>query len=199
VNGKIAAREDEESLLLKVFQSVLERYPEVEVLACDIESVLLEKDNGPWTMAEVMPLVPLPVRMPPSVVEAVPPYETPMVLPCQIPEVMVPRLLAVPVKYAFPETFNAKEEEGLVVPIPTFPALVTTKSVAVEEPMAKAGPEIPFGLRESSAHGVVVPMPRLPEEFQTLEPGKKVFPTNVEEANDSSPWVKPTVVEVATP
>lgn len=51
---------------------------------------------------------------------------------------------------------------GLVVPMPTLPALVTTKFVAVEEPMANAGPLMPFGFTDSSAHGVVLPMPTEP-------------------------------------
>ena len=47
------------------------------------------------------------------------------------------------------------------MPTPTFPELVTTKSVLVDEPIAKAGPEIPFGLTESCAQGVEVPSPSL--------------------------------------
>ena len=52
---------------------------------------------------------------------------------------------------------------GVVVPpIPTFPPLVTTKLVAVDEPITNAGPVIPFGLMESLAHGVEVPIPTFP-------------------------------------
>ena len=47
-------------------------------------------------------------------------------------------------------------------PIPTFPPFVTTKFVAVEEPIAKEGPEMPFGFTESWAHGDVVPTPTFP-------------------------------------
>ena len=52
---------------------------------------------------------------------------------------------------------------GLLVPIPTFPEFVTTKFVAVEEPMTKAGDvPRPFEFTERSPHGVVVPIPRKP-------------------------------------
>ena len=58
---------------------------------------------------------------------------------------------------------------GDVVPMPTMPALpmllvvVTMKLVAVEEPIAKAGPApMPFGLMESCPHGDVVPNPPKP-------------------------------------
>ncbi len=44
--------------------------------------------------------------------------------------------------------------------MPTFPAFVTMKFVAVEEPMTKEGPVMPFGFTESCAHGVEVPRPR---------------------------------------
>jgi hypothetical protein len=36
------------------------------------------------------------------------------------------------------------------------------KFVAVDEPMAKAGPEMPLGFMESCAHGDVVPIPTFP-------------------------------------
>ena len=50
----------------------------------------------------------------------------------------------------------------MVVPIPTCPALFTINLVAVEEPIAKAGPVMPFGLTDNWAHGDVVPMPTFP-------------------------------------
>lgn len=46
--------------------------------------------------------------------------------------------------------------------MPTLPALVTMKLVAVEEPMTKDGPVMPLGLMESCAQGVVVPTPTKP-------------------------------------
>ncbi len=42
----------------------------------------------------------------------------------------------------------------LAVPIPTFPPFVTIKLVAVDEPITKDGPVIPFGFTDSCAHGV---------------------------------------------
>ena len=49
--------------------------------------------------------------------------------------------------------------KGLEVPMPKYPPFVTTKCVAVDEPMANSGPVTPFGLTESKAHGVFVAMP----------------------------------------
>ena len=46
--------------------------------------------------------------------------------------------------------------------MPVKPPLVTMKLATVEELMMKAGPVMPFGLMESFAHGVVVPMPMEP-------------------------------------
>ena len=77
-------------MLLKVFQSALERYPLVEAFDCGIESVLRENVSGEEMRAEVMAPVPLPERMPESVVEPVPPTFTASV------EVEVS---AVPLKY----------------------------------------------------------------------------------------------------
>jgi len=51
---------------------------------------------------------------------------------------------------------------GSAVPIPTLPPFVTTKFVAVEEPITNAGPLIPFGLTESKPQGLVVPIPTFP-------------------------------------
>ena len=59
---------------------------------------------------------------------------------------------------------------GDVVPTPTLPPFVTMKLVCVEEPIANAGPLIPFGFTESSAHGVVVPTPRKPAEVIVVVP-----------------------------
>ncbi len=53
-----------------------------------------------------------------------------------------------------------KSALGVAVPTPTFPPFVTTKFVTVEEPIANAGPAMPFGFMESCAHGVEVPIPR---------------------------------------
>ena len=47
---------------------------------CVIESVLEENESGPVIDALVRAPVPFPVRMPPSVVEPVPPTATPMVV-----------------------------------------------------------------------------------------------------------------------
>jgi hypothetical protein len=60
--------------------------------------------------------------------------------------------------------FTERLPYGLVVPIPTFPAPVTMKWVALDEPMANSGTPEPsaFGLTESWAQGVVVPMPKVP-------------------------------------
>jgi hypothetical protein len=75
-SGKVAESEVDEILLLKVVQSPEARKPFVEPLACEIESVFAEKERGEETIADVIWLVPLPVRSPPSVVEAVPPFAT---------------------------------------------------------------------------------------------------------------------------
>ena len=52
--------------------------------------------------------------------------------------------------------------------MPTLPPLVTMKFVAVEEPMTKLGPVMPFGLIDRRPHGEVVPMPRNPAEVKVL-------------------------------
>ena len=70
---------EEPSLPLKRFQSEEERYPFWPLPATWIESVLLEKRSGEETLALVTAPVPLPERMPPKVVEAVPPFATPKV------------------------------------------------------------------------------------------------------------------------
>ena len=50
-----------------------------------------------------------------------------------------------------------------MVPIPTLPAFVTTKCVAVEEPTTNSGPvPMTLGLTERKPQGVVVPMLVLP-------------------------------------
>src|SRR4051812_47694632 len=74
VNGKICARDDEEILLLKVVQSLLLRYPLVELVAWVMESVEPENARGPETVAVKSEPVPLPTRRPESVVEPVPPF-----------------------------------------------------------------------------------------------------------------------------
>src|SRR3989338_5458317 len=51
-----------------------------------------------------------------------------------------------------------------LIPIPTFPPLVITKSVLVEEPTANDGPVMPLGLTERSPHGEVVPTPTEPPD-----------------------------------
>ena len=62
---------------------------------------------------------------------------------------------------------TAKSVAGLVVPMPTLPALVMIKLVAVEEPTTKEGPEIPLGFTDNCPKGEVVPMPsRLLESSQ---------------------------------
>src|SRR6266481_2350090 len=65
--------EVEDILLLKVAKSVAERKPFCARVAWLIASVLPLKVSGAETVAEVSAPVPLPVRMPPSVVEPVPP------------------------------------------------------------------------------------------------------------------------------
>ena len=46
-----------------------------------------------------------------------------------------------------------KSEPGVEVPMPTLPAFVTTKFVAVELPIANDGPVMPLGLTDRSAQG----------------------------------------------
>ena len=48
-----------------------------------------------------------------------------------------------------------------VAPMPTFPALLTTRWVSVDDPTANAGPVMPSGLIDSCAHGDDVPTPKL--------------------------------------
>src|SRR3989344_5066292 len=64
------------------------------------------------------------------------------------------------------------------------PLRVTENIVAVDEPIAKAGPEpIPSGLMESCAHGEVVPRPSLPVEESNRNPPTPALPKRtVEEA-----------------
>ena len=62
----------------------------------------------------------------------------------------------------YAEPLTERSDEGVVLPIPTLPPLVTTNFVAVVDPMANAGPVMPFGLMESWAHGLVEPTPTLP-------------------------------------
>ncbi len=66
----------EETLLLKVFQSVEERKPFCDADDWRMESVLPENVRGEEIAAEVTAAVPLPERIPESVVEPVPPTLT---------------------------------------------------------------------------------------------------------------------------
>ena len=75
-SGKVAESEVDDTLLLKVVQSVDERYPFVELFAWEMERVFPENESGAETVAEVTWPVPFPVRMPPRVVEPVPPLAT---------------------------------------------------------------------------------------------------------------------------
>ena len=59
---------------------------------------------------------------------------------------------------------------GEVVPMPTFPPFVTMKLVAVDEPITKEGPEMPFGFTERKPHGEEVPTPRKPVEVMVVVP-----------------------------
>ena len=79
VNGNICASEEDEILLLKVVQSVDERYPSAEFVAWVIDSVEPENESGPDTVAVRSEPVPLPTKRPVSVVEPVPPFATPRV------------------------------------------------------------------------------------------------------------------------
>ena len=83
-----------------------------------------------------------------------------MPVPVKTIPLSAPVMVGEPVRKKSPET--ARAEEGEVVPIPTEPPFVTTKFVAVELPIANAGPVMPFGFIERRPHGVVVPMPILP-------------------------------------
>src|SRR4051812_36566714 len=65
---------------------------------------------------------------------------------------------------------TAKVAPGEVVPMPTRPPLVTRKLVAVDEPIAKAGPERPSACIESIAHGEVVPTPICPLAVNVVVP-----------------------------
>ena len=49
---------------------------------------------------------------------------------------------------------------GLVVPIPTSPAFVTIKFVAVELPITNEGPVMPSGLIDNNPQGEVEAMPK---------------------------------------
>ena len=77
-------------------------------------------------------------------------------------EVAVPIGAYVFIFWKSPVPAAANKAPGEVVPTPTLPALVTTKLVAVEEPIANEGPTMPFGFIESCAHGDVVPIPTFP-------------------------------------
>ena len=64
-------------MLLKVVKSADDRYPFCASEAWLIASVLPENVRGADIVAAVSAPVPLPVRIPPSVVEPVPPFATP--------------------------------------------------------------------------------------------------------------------------
>ena len=66
---------------------------------------------------------------------------------------------------------------GLLVPIPTFPLLVTTKFVSVVDPITNAGPVIPLGFTDNCAQGVVVPIPTFPRKYDVALVVAMMFPT----------------------
>src|SRR3989344_3907177 len=68
-----------------------------------------------------------------------------------------PSILIPGFKLPVPPLPTVSKRPGLAVPIPTFPPFVTTRFVAVEDPMANDGPEMPFGFTESWAQGEGVP------------------------------------------
>jgi len=79
---------------------------------------------------------------------------------------------------------------GLVVPIPTYPAFVTIKFVAVELPITNEGPVMPSGLIDNNPQGEVEAMPKrlLPSskyklllswEISPLAPENKMEPLDI--------------------
>ena len=95
-----------------------------------MESVFPVKDKGDVIVAEVTAPVPLPVRMPPSVVEPVPPLGTVSalvrvsVLIAAVPVAVSVATLRLPEMRPFPWT--DKVEPGVVVPRPRRPPEVKT-------------------------------------------------------------------------
>ena len=90
---------------------------------------------------------------------------------------------ALSVNLMFPLTSNFST--GFTFPIPTNPSFVTTKLVAVDDPITNAGAD-PFalvGLIDSCAHGVDDARPTLPVKLFVPE---NVFESvsSVDEAND---------------
>src|SRR3989344_4662946 len=57
---------------------------------------------------------------------------------------------------------TSRSTVGEAFPIPTFPVFVTTKCVALEDPITKDGPLTLSGFTESKAHGAVVAIPTFP-------------------------------------
>ena len=83
-----------------------------------------------------------------------------------------------------PADETASRPYGLVVLTPTRPRFVTRRLVAVEEPTANAGPVIPLGFTERSAHGEVEATPTLPPEVtrkRSLPPVEKLRVSAVED------------------
>jgi hypothetical protein len=71
-------------------------------------------------------------------------------------------------KVVFSVSLIVKTLYGLVVPIPTLPLFDTTKLVAVDEPITKAGPVIPFGFIDNCPKGVVLPIPSFPDTYPVV-------------------------------
>jgi hypothetical protein len=73
---------------------------------------------------------------------------------------------------AFNHPLTSRSAVGAAIPIPTFPAFVTTKLVALEDPIANAGALlfVAVGLTESNAHGDDEPWPVNPAVVNVVVP-----------------------------
>ena len=77
--GNTALNDDDEILLLKLFQSVEERKPLAVLLDCASVRRDPERDSGPENESELMAPTPLPTKIPLRVVLPVPPFPIPSV------------------------------------------------------------------------------------------------------------------------
>lgn len=124
-----------EILLLNKFQSTDDRYPLFDPLAWLIASVLPTKLSGADTLADVTCPVPLPVRIPPKVVDPVPPFAT----FSAVPKVSPPLIVAPPVKVNAVDV--ALLGNGYANELPPVPQVVVV--TLPDELMVKHWPALP--------------------------------------------------------
>lgn len=128
--------------------------PFANVEVAEVDVMLSAVDWMPAAKVDVAP--PLEVMRPAlSILKSV------EVTPAAVVEPIEKRFMFVAVEVAWRE----RSANGVEVPIPVRPVLLTTKCVCVEEPIANSGPVPMFaGFTDSCAHGEEDAMPRNPAE-----------------------------------